>query len=355
VTRNDSLEKRVAQTALFEAYFDRLMALVHERMEIAWRSHRRADIAQMESDLLELLREFGELLRVTIRFDLPEALRHEAGWYASVLAARGPGRDALALLLESWIVAIQGLIKPPECNALAAPLQALRQDLPALFAQVETAASVSVPPAVRDSMAALSAGDRAAILDIVRQHIAAGHPGYDAVPSLVLAAMSAIGHQWEANRIPIYREHLATETALQVLAALPSLAPGAPLLSRKALVSCVPRDHMQITTMALTIYLQMRGWSAASLGQGLPAQQIAEAAHALQPDALFLSLAMVSRLGGALEVIERLKDLAHPPLVIFGGRGAQIGRRLIVSAGGRVADDFDGAHRMALGAGGPHA
>ena len=67
------------------------------------------------------------------RYDLAQALAQEAVWYASALAVRGPGKDAFSLLLESWIIAVQGIIKPPECNLLAEPIRELQTNLPILF------------------------------------------------------------------------------------------------------------------------------------------------------------------------------------------------------------------------------
>ena len=95
----------------FERAFDQVLAVVHRRLEIEWTSHRRGDLRRLEADLLEMVREFGALLRVVYRYDLTSALREEVGWYAATLAARGPGEDALELMLGSWIVAIQGIVR----------------------------------------------------------------------------------------------------------------------------------------------------------------------------------------------------------------------------------------------------
>ncbi|MGC8989903.1 MAG: hypothetical protein ACP5MD_07265 [Verrucomicrobiia bacterium] len=108
--------------AVFEEHLGQLTALVRQRLTLELQFHQRHDLEQLESDLTELVVEFGQLLRVIYRYDLGDALTHEAAWFASVLAARGPGLDAWRLLLDSWVMAIEGVIKPPECNQLAAPL-----------------------------------------------------------------------------------------------------------------------------------------------------------------------------------------------------------------------------------------
>ncbi|MHB0955035.1 MAG: hypothetical protein ACYC0X_01515 [Pirellulaceae bacterium] len=50
-----------------------------------------------------------------------------------MLRSRGPKQDAFSLLLDSWIVAIRGVIKPPECNELAKLLQTLRANMPQIL------------------------------------------------------------------------------------------------------------------------------------------------------------------------------------------------------------------------------
>ena len=148
---------------------------------------------------------------------------------------------------------------------------------------------------IRAFVSALLAGERAEAMANLRARLAAGLAPGAAITHLILPALVEIGSRWERNEVAIYQEHLATETALQLLAGLAACAPAATALQRKALVSCAPNDHMQIVALALSVYLELRGWTACSLGQGLPAEQIVAAAAALRPDAVFLSLAMLAR------------------------------------------------------------
>jgi methanogenic corrinoid protein MtbC1 len=331
---------------LFEEYFDRVMALAHQRMEIEWTSHHRDDLQRLRPDLEEIHRELGALLRVVFRYGLFDALHAEAVGYATTLARRNSPHDALALLLDSWIVAIQGLIQPPACNLLAAPLKQLREELPGLVRDLEPPKSTDSH--VRELMQRAVAGDLPGATDVMRARLAAGVPAFELVPKLFLATMSEIGDRWERNELTIYQEHLATEIVVRLLAGLPAAVSAPPSLGRKALVSCVPDDHIQLVPLALSVYLELRGWQALSLGQGLPADQIAAAAKALQPDAVFLSLAMVARLAGALDTVERLGRLQPRPAVIVGGRGALLARTWLEATGAEVAATFDEAHRQAL-------
>jgi hypothetical protein len=207
-------------TAVFERDFDRLLSIVHERLEIQWRFHQRVDLERLEPDLAGLMREFGALLRVVYRYNLTDALAPEAAWYASALASRGPGADALALLLDSWIVAIQGTIKPPECNVLAAPLEALRRDLPRVFLEAEKRRGAAPAAEIGTLVACLIAGDFAEARERLRARMAAGTPPHELIVDLLLPAMAEVGRRWQLNELAIFEEHLATETVQRLIGGL---------------------------------------------------------------------------------------------------------------------------------------
>lgn len=120
---------------LFSSEFGNLSALVLKRLELEWHYHQRQDLGRSDQQLLHYAIEFGRLLNVVYRYRLFSALQEECKWYAAVFGARGSSHDAFALVLESWIMAIQGLLKPPECNELARPIQSIRDDLERLLEQ----------------------------------------------------------------------------------------------------------------------------------------------------------------------------------------------------------------------------
>ncbi len=334
--------------AAFEHHFARLTALVQERLEVEWQFHRREDLEGLQPELMELVREFGALLRVVYHYNLSEALGREAAWYASALKSRGPGEDAFSLLLDSWIVAIQGLLKPPECNLLAAPLQALRANLESVFQEAESRRGDPPAPEIRAMVDRLILGDHPGVRDILRTRMVDGTPPYEIIVGALLPAMGEVGRRWELNELAVFEEHLATETVQRLIAGLSALSPSGDPLARTAMVSCVPHDEHQILPLALSTYLELRGWRVRSLGRSLPAKEIGKAAAALKPDAIFLSLAMLSRLAEALDLVALLKETAPRALIFIGGRGAEPGRTLLEEAGAQVVQDFDEAHRRAV-------
>ena len=334
--------------------FERLCALAGERVRVEWSHHQRQDLRRLSRELSETVIEFGRLLRVVFRHGLTDALRDEAAWQLARLRARGSRQDAFALVLESWIVAIQGLIKPPECNVLTARLQALRAALPELADALRETEPVALAPEVDALVRTVTGGDMAGAERLLRTALAQRSAPESIVTDLLLQTMAEVGRRWERDELAIFEEHLATQTVRHLLALLPLLVEARAPLKRLAVVACVPGDEHELAALALGTYLRLRGWQARLLGGSLPAEEIARAASKFTPHALFLSLSMLSRLEGALDAAAAVRTAAPGCRIIVGGRGAHPARAVLERSGALVASSFEDAYRLAL-AGTSHA
>jgi len=334
--------------AHFVREFDRLAALAGERLRVEWSHHQREDLRRLSRELSENAIEFGRLLRVVFRHGLIAALHDEAAWSVATLGARGSRQDGFALVLESWIVAIQGIIKPPECNELAAPLQALRQALPDMVRAARVPAQKAVPAEVDRLVSSVVSGDVAAADRLLRAALAQRSAPETVVTDLLLPAMAEVGSRWERNELAIFQEHMATETVRHLLAILPLVAEQGARIGQTALVSCVPQDEHQLAPLALGTYLRLRGWPVRLLGGSLPAAEIARAVAALSPQTLFLSLSMLSRLEEALDAAACVRAVAPACRIVVGGRGAQPARDVLERSSALVALSLEDAHRLAL-------
>ncbi len=338
-----------ADAAVFESHLPQLLALVEKRLELQRGFHGRADLPALDPDLFDLARELGLLLRVVYRYGLAEALEEESAWYASALSSRGPGRDALTLLLDSWIVAIHGVVKPPECDRLARPLQEVRSRVDRILSRIATPPSTLLPSGVHELVDRLVRGEKARAQGLLESRIAAGLAPHEAITDLLLPAMVEVGRRWEVGASGIWEEHLATETALGLLAGLAASARPREALPRLGLVGCVPNDEHQLAPAALSAYLELRGWNAPSLGRTLPAEQVVLAAEKLAPHAVFLSMNLLARLHDAVGLVGALRRSRPGCPVFVGGRRAATARTWLEEAGARVVDSFEEAHREATG------
>ncbi len=335
-------------SALFESNYNQLLALVLRRMAIEMQYHPSGELKPLEADLIEQFREFGELLRVVYRYDLTDVLAQEAAWYASALSSRGSAHVAFKLLVESWIIAIQGTIRPQECNLLSAPLRELLNNESFIFDQAGQRGSATPDNDIVDLVDRLIVGDREQSLALLTGHVKSGINPPDLITRFILPALVEIGRRWESNEIQIFEEHLASETIIRLLAGFSSDLPRAEPVNRQGLVSCVPNEKHQLVPMALTAFLELKGWQVTSLGSSLPASQILLAVKKLKPDAVFLSFHLLSRLTESMELVSQLNETCPGSQILIGGNGAHAGKSLLEASGATVVDSFDEAHLSAL-------
>ncbi|HDR15490.1 MAG TPA: hypothetical protein ENN79_08460 [Desulfobacteraceae bacterium] len=332
---------------LFSSEFGNLSALVLKRLELEWHYHQRPDLERTDQHLLQYAIEFGRLLNVVYRHHLFPALREESKWYVTVFGARGSSHDAFALVLDSWIMAIQGLIKPPECNELAQPIQSIRDDLDRLIDQTSSVCKASIETVQPALLEKLLGGDVRGAREVISEIASTLDSPDRLIVEVVLPAMAEVGQRWESNELEIFQEHLATEAIRSLLAGLTMMPESQQKTDEVAMVSCAPGDEHELIPLALASYLTFRGWTVKNLGGGLPADQIARAVGAFKPKALFLTFTMLSRLDGVLDVIEKVHLESGHCRIILGGRGAVLAKAVLESRAAMVALDFDEGFRLA--------
>ncbi len=333
---------------LFSSEFANLSALVLKRLELEWRYHQRPDLERSDQQLLLYAIEFGRLLKVVYRYHLFPALWEECKWYVAVFGARGSSHDAFALVLDSWIVAIQGLLKPPECNELARPIQSIRDGLESLIEQASNMRGTSIKPVNPALLEKLICGDVRGAREVISKFATKLVSPDRLIVEVMLPVMAEVGQRWESNELEIFQEHLATGATRSLLAGLAMMHPDSQQKTDAvAVVSCAPGDEHDLIPLALASYLTFRGWTVKNLGVGLPADQIARAVSAFEPQALFLTLTMLSRLEEVLDVIEKVHRESERCRIILGGRGAAAAKGVLESRGALVALDFDEGFRLA--------
>ncbi len=337
-----------AASNIFADEFAALLAMVQQRIQLEWRYHPGRELKSAGFHLLDYAEEFGKLLRIVYRHRLFAALREEASWYAALFTSHGWGQDSLALLVDSWVIAIQGLIKPPECNQLAAPLKQLSHELPTLF-KAQPWQPTTMKPSNPALVEALLHGDIRRSRELILHWLNLPRPPEKVIVEEILPAISEIGMRWEQNRAEIYQEHLATEAIKSLLSGFPALISVSPQqVAKTALVSCAPGDQHALISLALSTYFEIRGWQVCNLGGSLPAAQIVLAAEAIRPDLLLLTFTLLSNLDDVLEVVERMFARLKNCQIIVGGHGALSSRPVLERKGCLVAENFDHAYQLAM-------
>jgi methanogenic corrinoid protein MtbC1 len=132
-------------------------------------------------------------------------------------------------------------------------------------------------------------------------------------------ALHAIGDLWSLDEITVAQEHFATETTMQIIAALAPDRRLAPTRGRLALVGGSPEELHAIGARMVADVLERAGWEVIGLGAATPAADLCALAAEEQPDLVALSTATIGRLPGAEEAVQGLAALQPRPVIAVGG------------------------------------
>jgi methanogenic corrinoid protein MtbC1 len=184
-----------------------------------------------------------------------------------------------------------------------------------------------------------TAGDPATARDFARRASAAGLGPSELLLGLVQPALYEIGRRWERGEIGVADEHRFTAwcEALYGIVdeALPTVS-GEP----RVLLACVDGNSHSLGVRLLAAHLRGLGRDCGVVVPGLPAEDLAADCGRRRATVVGLSVALDSQRAAAEAAGARLRALAEPPLVVFGGLSVR--REPIAGyANARTAEDFD--------------
>jgi methanogenic corrinoid protein MtbC1 len=146
------------------------------------------------------------------------------------------------------------------------------------------------------------------------------------VPSLYLEvvqpAQREIGRLWQAKRIGVAEEHLATEISRTVVARLQALLPCEPSNGRRVVVACVEGELHDLGARMVADFLEMGGFDVRFLGANVPADTLAALVRKRPPDLLALSATASTSVAGLRRAVAAVRRVA--------------GDRIPIAAGGQV-------------------
>lgn len=331
----------------FENHFDTLYAIALKRLKITVKYQKFSDDLDFDA-VADYLHQLGLTLVSIYRFQLYDALSAEVYWLGSLFQSHGWGRDLLASILDSWIMAIEGIVKMPEATQLSAELRKVRKNLDQLSANGSVASLPKPSQTVTTLSGLLLQGDYNKSRSLILKEIKSGLDVAQAITQLILPAMRFIGSRWQKDDILVYQEHLATQTALRLLYLLPEHQKELRQSPYSALISCMPGEDHTLVIVALDTFLKLHGWKSFPMGTSLAENQVMEAIESIQPQVYFLSLMMLARLGEAFQLIETVQR-RFPGLVIFtGGGGTVHAKALFAKKNVTVIDDFGKINELAV-------
>ena len=241
-------------------------------------------------------------------------------WTARVLEARSVPRA----VLEDSLGRIEGAVG----EGLAAPeMAAVRSILAAGRTAVATPPTVgeaSCEPGLAASVFVEAAlhGDRQAALTVALEALREGAGVADVYLEILQAAMYEVGRRWEANRITVADEHLATAITQWVLAQLYPRLELPPPSRGRAVITGIEGELHQVGANMVADVLEADGWGVRFLGANVPHAAILDAVEQHAADVLGISATMVFHLARVERIARDARERFGQELRIVVGGGA---------------------------------
>jgi MerR family transcriptional regulator, light-induced transcriptional regulator len=169
--------------------------------------------------------------------------------------------------------------------------------------------------------AALLAGSQLEALAVVNRCIENGRSLIDVELHVVQPSLYHIGEEWQANRVSVAKEHMATAIAVSVmtmglLRSLPSEA-----IDRRVLLACVAGNNHCVGLRMVADAFQLSGWDVQYLGADVPTASIIRQAEEWKAHLVGLSVAFAQQVPVAKEIVAQLAERfgSSRPAVIIGG------------------------------------
>lgn len=263
-----------------------------------------------------------EFLRPALEFGLLQPMVDYLCWLDSVLTVRRIPAEHLTQSLDWLSEFFTAHLEAQDAVLVVAALQAARAGF--LHARTQALAPPTCPESWLEAAAfeaALLGGKQRESLAIVDRLLGNGHHLVDIELHVIQPALYRIGEAWQANRVSVAQEHVATAIAQAVMTAGLLRSPPATAIDRSALLACVEGNHHEVGLRMVADALQLAGWEVQYLGANVPTRALV--AHVIQsrPHLLGLSVSFAQQLRAVQAIITQLEEhLGNArPGVMLGG------------------------------------
>lgn len=180
-------------------------------------------------------------------------------------------------------------------------------------------------------------GDRRAALAVIAQGHGAGATAVELQARVVRTAQAEIGRLWQANRISIAQEHLATGISQLALARLFEYAPRAPDNGKRVHIACVQGELHDLPARLVADWLDVHGFAVRYFGPDVPTHDLVGAVAAAPPDLIALSVTMSFHTEALRHAVAALRQAAPAVPIAVGGHALQWSPSLTTELGVHTA------------------
>jgi excisionase family DNA binding protein len=164
-----------------------------------------------------------------------------------------------------------------------------RGDVTGLLVKVNRSTN---PEALRPQLLdAVLEGNAEHVRALLRRAYRSGMAVESLADHLIAPVMQQVGHDWEANRIDVWKEHRGTQMcATAIYELLTEVVPRAESQRPIALGGGPEGDPYHLASLLAQVALVDAGWDAVNLGPYTPFQSFTKALHELRPRLVWISV-----------------------------------------------------------------
>ncbi|MCX8043275.1 MAG: cobalamin B12-binding domain-containing protein [Desulfobacterota bacterium] len=257
--------------------------------------------------IAEFNRRLSGLLLAAYGFGLYDCLHEAFPECIALLAGRGVPVDRVPMLLQTWIIGIECLIRRSVAEQLVPALHRLTSCSAGLSQQ-----ALAPDPPLEGHAGAfydlLAARNRKFAAEYILSRIREGTSIEDVYGRVLLPARERIKRLWCKNRLSAADVQTAEDICRYVMFRVIDSVFGERRYPFKAMVACVQGEEDPLSAEVLANFLEIKGWSVLFLGHDASDEDVLHAVSVNTPNVVVLSVASVSRLYEGRALLMRLKS-----------------------------------------------
>ena len=173
-------------------------------------------------------------------------------------------------------------------------------------------------------------------------YIAAGKTLLEIELHLVQPALYQVGLDWQQNKVTVAQEHLATSTAITLIALEFSKVTLGTSNGKRVICACVEGNEHAVGIRIVADAFELNGWDVLFLGKDVSSKKLIEHTRKFGPHLICLSITLPNQLLAARAAIRDLHQAFHEkvPAIMLGGLAANTHTPMVEVVGAdRTAPD----------------
>lgn len=168
-------------------------------------------------------------------------------------------------------------------------------------------------------------GDRRGCSQIVDTLFQQGMSVKDIYVHLFQPSLYQIGSLWEANRISVATEHIATSITEVLMNQLFPNMISPKRIEKRAIVISTEGELHQVGSKMVADIIESKGWDALYLGANTPTLELIRFLRETEPDVLAISLTVYFHLASLENMLRRIRVEFPDLTILIGGQAFRYG------------------------------